>query len=144
MLPMYMVIDPIVATRESDVTRRARSLAIFSTMTVSFGNIDYCLLATVCISLPDISQKTVPDPFDPPPPQDQPLILSLSIPLSLHFSVDFLNTCPRQRQCGKIDFLPFLLPFLQILKGEPSTQQHQIRSDSGTFLSFYPQVHPSE
>ncbi len=38
MPPMYMTIDPIVATRESDVTRRAKSLAIFSIMTASFDN----------------------------------------------------------------------------------------------------------
>jgi hypothetical protein len=36
-----MMIDPTVATRESDVTRKAKSLAIFSIMTNSLDNMDY-------------------------------------------------------------------------------------------------------
>ncbi len=47
MPPMYMMIDPMVATRESDVTRRAKSLAIFPIMMDSFDSLNEPPFVTV-------------------------------------------------------------------------------------------------
>jgi hypothetical protein len=86
-----MMIDPTAATRESDVTRRAKSLAIFSIMTDSFDdNISLLGPASVSVILNGwLSLLPYDLALNPKPPMAIPAVPTKLFLMNSRLSVNF-------------------------------------------------------